>query len=227
MCERVVAWVETNQHKAASDRLPKAILFFRDGVSESQFGMVRHEELRQIQEGCSDAEALLRKGKKALLTPAVKKWAPKITLIVVVKRHHARFYPTEPVTNADKINKQFAHNLPCGTVADTVVVTPTQWSFYLQSHHSGLGTARSALYVVLEDTAEYKPRELQMVVSYLPPDSFLVQSRANINADKQPMLHRLQGHENHLSLRSGSVRRLAVRETSMLSSAIHRQALPA
>lgn len=169
MRERVITWVETNKSKATSDRLPKAILFYRDGVSESQFGMVRHEELSQIREGCSDAEALLRKGKKALITKSVPKWVPKITLIVVIKRHHARFYPAGWVSEEGRTDKKTVHNLPCGTVADTVVVTPNHWSFYLQSHYSGLGTARSALYVVLEDTADYKPRDLQMVVSHFPP----------------------------------------------------------
>lgn len=60
MCERVVAWFrdfpvsEMNQAKNTQgmDRLPQNILFYRDGVSESQFGMVAYEEKKQIREGC-------------------------------------------------------------------------------------------------------------------------------------------------------------------------------
>ena len=128
--------------------------------------MVRHEELAQIREGYEDAEEILgNRVPKHSLPKRTAGSAPKITLIVCIKRHHARFYRDVEVTPKDLANRAYEHNLTNGTVADTVAVAPNQWSFYLQSHHSRLGTARSCLYVVLEDTAGYTPMEIQTVVS--------------------------------------------------------------
>lgn len=86
---------------------------------------------------------------------------PKITIIVVGKRHHVRFalYPLShlalsyvrhlfrffPRTEAgtDK-----SGNCKAGTVVDTEVAHPTEFDFYLQSHGGLLGTSRPAHYSV-------------------------------------------------------------------------------
>ncbi|CZT20221.1 uncharacterized protein RCC_06078 [Ramularia collo-cygni] len=47
--ERLGVWFQG--HK----KLPENILFYRDGVSEPQFAMVRDEELLKIQKGCASA----------------------------------------------------------------------------------------------------------------------------------------------------------------------------
>ena len=128
---------------------PEHILFYRDGVSESQFGMVRLAELPQIREAIE----------------SVKRSNPEwtrlcsITLVVVGKRHHARFYPKMPTNKSG--------NLEPGTIVDTVIVAPSQFSFYLQSHDSPLGTARSAHYVVLENESGYTGHDLQRVVRFI------------------------------------------------------------
>ncbi|TGO08888.1 hypothetical protein BTUL_0187g00070 [Botrytis tulipae] len=162
MKERLIAWAE----RVLKDIklgvggmyphiLPDRILFYRDGVSESQFGMVRHHEKQQIFDGCTDAYMELKLNlKKRKLPGALKNlakdeiWKPDLTLIVAIKRHHARFYPLalEP---GDP-------NLGAGTIIDSVVVTPNQFSFYLQSHCSPLGTAKSTQYVVIYDDQDYK-----------------------------------------------------------------------
>ena len=67
---------------------------------------------------------------------------PKITIIIVGKRHHVRFFPI-PNPN-DK-------NCLAGTVVDTDVVHPTEFDFYLLSHGGLLGTSRPAHYSVLHD----------------------------------------------------------------------------
>lgn len=169
MEERLKAWVEhaiqankaakTNAKLTGKNLLPSRILFYRDGVSESQYGMVLHEEKPQIILAC---EKVLNHYTSKTMPPIPKgtKWEPKLTLIVVTKRHHSRFYPQKDV----EVNSKADVNLPCGTVVDTKVITPTHWSFYLQSHTSELGTARSAHYVVVYDNAGYKPRELQEIV---------------------------------------------------------------
>ncbi len=83
ICERLTAYYPKNNNK-----LPSHILFYRDGVSESQYGMVKDEELPQIRDGFLRAAEDLRIKENKL---------PQITLIVVGKRHHARFY-VEPAT---------------------------------------------------------------------------------------------------------------------------------
>lgn len=90
-------------------------------------------------------------------------WAPKLTLIVVTKRHHARFYPKEtcPLPGDKKVDK----NLDSGTMVDRTVVYPHLFDFYLQSHHSALGTARVAHYVVISNDAKYTANDIQQIVN--------------------------------------------------------------
>ena len=52
----------------------------------------------------------------------------KITVIVVGKRHHVRFFPQTP-KDADR-----SGNCPAGTVVDRDITHPTEFDFYLQSH---------------------------------------------------------------------------------------------
>ncbi|TGO86607.1 hypothetical protein BPOR_0290g00070 [Botrytis porri] len=147
--------------------LPDHILFYQDGVSESQFGMVRHHEKQQIFDGCSDAYMELKSNLKKKLPGAFPKvakdvkWKPKLTLIVAIKRHHARFYPLTLVKGDPNLN--------AGTIIDSVVVTPNHFSFYLQSHCSPLGTARSTQYVVIYDDLDYKknPKDIMNITNKL------------------------------------------------------------
>ena len=159
MAERVKAWYWNARQRKVGPKgsFPESILFYRHGASESQYGMVRHEELPQIAEGCRKAlDELKVEDKKNL--QGFKPQSPKLTLIVAGKRHHARFYPGGK-------SDQKEGNLPGGTVADTKVVTPNHYSFYLQSHHSPKGTARSAHYIVIYDDRGYSCTELEKIVS--------------------------------------------------------------
>ncbi|KAI7856147.1 Piwi domain-containing protein [Circinella umbellata] len=124
----------------ASGQKPVRILFYRDGVSEGQFAMVLKEEVSQIQRAC----ASLDKGYK-----------PKITFVVVQKRHHTRFFPIKPA-DADK-----SENCPAGTVVDTDIVHPFEFDFYLQSHAGLQGTSRPTHYHVLLDENKFTSDSLQ------------------------------------------------------------------
>ena len=53
---------------------------------------------------------------------------PAITVIVVGKRHHVRFFPADP-SQADK-----SGNCKAGTVVDREITHPVELDFYLQSH---------------------------------------------------------------------------------------------
>ncbi|KAK1836683.1 post-transcriptional gene silencing protein QDE-2 [Podospora conica] len=121
---------------------PKNIVIFRDGVSEGQFKQVLDHELPYIRQACSE------------LYPA--KTMPRISLIVSVKRHQTRFYPTSNALDQAHKNSKSPRE---GTVVDRGVTSVRFWDFFLQAHASLQGTARPAHYTVLLDEifrADYK-----------------------------------------------------------------------
>lgn len=98
----------------------------------------------------------------------------KITLLVVDKRHHARFYakhlgseyraaPEELEVVDPRPNSNF---WPGFTVKESVT-SPKRADFYLQSHKPLAGTARSAHYFILHDDNRFSAQELQVLVSFL------------------------------------------------------------
>lgn len=158
--ERIRAYYQQNKEAAFKKKemphlLPAHILFYRDGVGESQYGMVKDEELIQIRKAVANAKAGAQVDnvpKKVL--DFASAWDPKITLIVVGKRHHARFFP----------NPAGEKNLNAGSCIDDKVTAPNQFNFYLQSHESPIGTARTGHYVVIVNECGYTPKELQETV---------------------------------------------------------------
>lgn len=84
------------EKKEASRAAPKRLLYFRDGVSEGEFQQIKDKELKDLREASSEARI-----------------NPKLTFIVVGKRHHYRFCPQDPndMTQADK-----SGNCPAGMV---------------------------------------------------------------------------------------------------------------
>jgi len=74
---------------------------------------------------------------------------PTITLIIVGKRHHVRFFPSSQ-SEGDRSGNCFA-----GTVVDSDVVNPVEFDFYLLSHGGILGTSRPSHYNVLVDENKF------------------------------------------------------------------------
>lgn len=140
MAERLVAYYDKQSV------FPAHILFHRDGVNKSQYGMVKDEEIPQIYAACKEAS-----------TKKKRPCAPKLTVIVVGKRHHARFFESH----------DSEYNLSPGLCIYYTVTAPNQFSFYLQSRHSQLRIARSGHYVVIENESRYKPKNLQLIVSLI------------------------------------------------------------
>ncbi|KAG8923760.1 hypothetical protein FRC01_012373, partial [Tulasnella sp. 417] len=118
---------------------PRRILFYRDGISEGQFKECKEKEVPAIFTAC-DRVGIPR---------------PKLTFIVVGKRHHVRFFPP-PGGSADR-----SGNAPAGLVVDREITSSVEFDFYLQSHGGLLGTSRSAHYNVLVDQNGFLPDELQ------------------------------------------------------------------
>ncbi|KAG0370845.1 Piwi domain-containing protein [Gamsiella multidivaricata] len=121
-------------------RKPERILFYRDGVSEGQFGEVLASEVAALKAACQRLEA---------------NYKPKITFVVVQKRHHARFFPMRR-EDGDR-----SGNCKSGLVVDTGITHPFEFDFYLQSHAGLLGTSRPAHYCVLYDDNKFTSDELQ------------------------------------------------------------------
>ena len=121
--------------KGNNKKLPDNILIYRDGVSEGQYDTVLEEELRDVRKACEETY------------PAqdTKKGLPHITIVIVGKRHHVRFYPQREA-DADR-----SANPKNGTVVDRGVTEARNWHFYLQAHTCLQGTARPAHYFVIHD----------------------------------------------------------------------------
>lgn len=119
-------------------QLPSRIVFYRDGVDSGQFQDVLDQEMCALKRAC------------AKLNKPVK-----ITLVVVVKRHHTKFYPMNP---EDAIKS--GNPLP-GTVIDTGIVNPHHFDFYLNSHQAGLGTAKPTYYWVIYDENHFSSDDIQ------------------------------------------------------------------
>ncbi|CAL4940068.1 unnamed protein product [Urochloa decumbens] len=129
-------------------KLPSRIIFFRDGVSETQFYKVLTEELQAVRLTCSRY-------------PGYK---PSITFVVVQKRHHTRLFHREKNDGSTHYSDQ---NVPPGTVVDTVITHPREFDFYLCSHWGTKGTSRPTHYRVLWDENNFKSDEMQQLIHNL------------------------------------------------------------
>ncbi|KAM7219737.1 Piwi domain containing protein [Rhypophila decipiens] len=124
-------WMTKHSTRLLPKQLPKQILVYRDGVSEGQYRQVVEYEYKHMREVCKE------------VYEGQKKSPPKITIVIVGKRHHMRFF---------KRNDQLdIENPEPGTVVDREVTSQYLWEFYLQAHEPIQGTARPAHYVVVVD----------------------------------------------------------------------------
>lgn len=121
-------------HKA-NKAYPENILVYRDGVSEGQYQMVLNDEVPRLRKACQQKYS----------PEAQKRGLPRLTVVVVGKRHHTRFYATK----SDDSTANF--NTKAGTVVDRGVTEVRNWDFFLQSHHALQGTARPAHYFIVLD----------------------------------------------------------------------------
>ncbi|KAJ4387602.1 hypothetical protein N0V93_008198 [Gnomoniopsis smithogilvyi] len=122
-------WRSLGKHNS----LPDNIIVYRDGVSEGQYDDVLEKELPLLRQACKE---MYQAGME-----------PKLTIIIVGKRHHTRFYPIQ-----DKdMDPKGRGNLKPGTVVDRGITEEGVWDFFLQSHNVLQGTGRPAHYVVVLD----------------------------------------------------------------------------
>ncbi|KAJ1884120.1 hypothetical protein LPJ66_010764, partial [Kickxella alabastrina] len=124
---------------------PQHIIFYRDGVSETQFNQVRDRELLEIQRACASLEA---------------GYTPEITFVAVLKRHNTRFFPLG--RDGDRTG-----NCVPGTVVDCSITISTMFDFYLFAHGTIQGTSRPTHYYVLHNGADFTADQIQQLTYHL------------------------------------------------------------
>lgn len=140
--ERLELWKVRNGGK-----LPNNIVLYRDGVSEGQYALVLEHELPCFEQAFEE------------MYGARNKW-PKMSIIVVGKRHHTRFYPTA-ADHADGAGNRPSSNPVPGTIVDRGIAGRILAEFWLQAHQGLQGTARPAHYVVIKDDIGFGADALQ------------------------------------------------------------------
>jgi eukaryotic translation initiation factor 2C len=145
-----------------NNTVPLRILYYRDGVSDTQYDDVKEQELKKIEPAWDDFNDWVSR-----LNPAFGKRQRLpclLTAVVVTKRHNTRFYPFKPT---DKM--QGNENCKPGTLVDSCVTSPYHSDFFLQSHNGLLGTAKSAHYFVLQNSANMSDTQIQDLVRLNTP----------------------------------------------------------
>lgn len=137
MVERLKAY------QAKNNKLPTRVLVYRDGVSEGQFQIVVGEELPEIKAAF-----------KQFGTPKAL-YNPQLTIIICGKRHHTRFFPTDP-SAADRDG-----NPRPGTVVDRGVTAVYDYDFFLQGQSleyalTSISLKTSIFFQPMEDSREQR-----------------------------------------------------------------------
>ncbi|KAJ4832122.1 argonaute 5 [Turnera subulata] len=127
----------------------QGMIRWEDGVSEGQFHQVLLHEIDAIRKACASLE---------------NGYQPRITFVVVQKRHHTRFFPAD-YSRKDQMDR--SGNILPGTVVDTKICHPKEFDFYLNSHAGIKGTSRPSHYHVLYDENEFTADQLQILTNNL------------------------------------------------------------
>jgi eukaryotic translation initiation factor 2C len=136
-----------NDYEAKCGELPKRVVVYRDGVSDGQFQYVLNEELVLLQKSFK---------KKS------PKYEPKLTFLVVQKRHHTRLRSLDPKQVVGR-----HRNVPPGTLVDRDITHKTDFDFFLCSHEGIQGTSRPSHYHVLYNTNVLSADDLHAMTYYL------------------------------------------------------------
>lgn len=141
--ERLQLWQKRNRG------LPNKVIVYRDGVSEGQYRIVLEEEYPSFKKAFDQLYG-------------AEKNHPKISIIMVGKRHHTRFYPTKEEDTDGKTG-----NPKPGTVVDRGVTGEKIFDFFLLAHQGLQGTSKPAHYVVLRDDIKLGADQLQSLTHCL------------------------------------------------------------
>lgn len=141
--ERLQLWQKRNRG------LPNKVIVYRDGVSEGQYRIVLEQEYPAFKKAFDKLYG-------------AEKNHPKISIVMVGKRHHTRFYPTK-----DEDTDGRTGNPKPGTVVDRGVTGEKIFDFFLLAHQGLQGTSKPAHYVVLRDDIKLGADQLQSLTHSL------------------------------------------------------------
>ncbi|GAA5997994.1 argonaute/piwi family protein [Rhodotorula paludigena] len=149
LCDMVLFLLE-RRVKSTRRCPPDSLVFFRDGISESEFSAVKTFEGNAISNACQQLKAdhAIRRHLGESEVQKLDNWQPKVTLIAALKRHHVRAFVPDP---RDAKDFQRAGNIVPGTVFDRDVTDAKVLDHYGASHKALIGTTRATRYVVLTD----------------------------------------------------------------------------
>ena len=128
--------------RANNGQAPAQVIVFRDGVSQGQFPTAKQVECKGIRDALDKA-----------------KCDATLSYIVVLKRHHHRFFPGREVDRSG--------NCMPGTIVDTQITHPLEFNFILQSHSGIQGMSRPTVYHVIMDEAKMGSDEIQKMCYHL------------------------------------------------------------
>ena len=117
---------------------PRRIIFYRDGVGNTQFPMVREREVAGIRRACQSVGGAF--------------YNPALVFVIIQKRNHLRMF--------SQGGRQIENVIP-GTVVDKDITSSTAFDFYLCSHYGLKGTSRPTHYHILHDDLKLSADELQ------------------------------------------------------------------
>jgi len=154
--ETILNWAKLNQ-----GRVPKYIVMYRNGISESQIRQVLEEEIPKLFEGCADATEDLK-----TLYPDISlagcekdgKYCPKLTYVCSMVGHNVRL---APMGRANREDMDRSGNVCAGVVLDQQIVSPHYFCFYMSSHGGLKGTKQVSLYTVLRNDLNLNSDHLQ------------------------------------------------------------------
>lgn len=148
MCqERIMAYYKVQ------NKLPQAVLFYRDGVSNGQFDIILDVEVTAVKNSFS-----------AISNKLNVKFNPKLTFVTILKSHNTRFFPLEKNAagaNGKLVAAAAQDNILPGSVVEKGVTSVSLYDFFLQSQQALQGTAIPGHYYVLYDENRWSPDDLQ------------------------------------------------------------------
>lgn len=138
-------------------KLPPRILFYRDGVSETQMSQVVKIEVKGIKIALRKFGAAVNGGKF---------YDPPVTCVVVAKRNLVRFKPLHenaPNAAGEQVAVQSMGNVMPGTVVDREITSPAHFDFFLQSQQVLAGTGVPCHYWCVYNENHFNSDDLQAI----------------------------------------------------------------
>ncbi|KAI5070810.1 hypothetical protein GOP47_0015153 [Adiantum capillus-veneris] len=129
------------------------VIMFRDGVSEGQFEDMLTQEVESLRAALADVFGTATR--------------PRITWVVVQKRHNTKLFTDDPNLRMNSNDPNRRSQLKPGLMVDEKITHPADFDFYLCSHPAPKGTGKPTHYHVLYDENGFGALELPTLVNRL------------------------------------------------------------